>query len=200
GHLGSQFAGFSSLYQWFDSSGNSIRHAGYVNVVRRLSRGLSFTANYTYGKSIDTSSSAGADHNILSAVNGQVGGQVIFGGTRANDRAVSTYDQRHVIHGTAIYDLPFGRGRRFQSHAWKPLDMAIGGWTTTGLLRMNSGFPYTVYLTDSNQLGDAGFSARPDMVSGVPLLNPLYSRSCPIGTGCQPYLNPAAFERPAVGQ
>ena len=200
GTLGSRYLGFADLYQWFDSSGNSIRHAGYVNVVHRVGGGLTFNANYTLSKSIDTASSGGADHNILSAVNGQVSGQVIFGGTRQNDRSVSTYDQRHVIHGSAIYDLPFGRGRRFLTHAWKPLEFVAGGWTTTGLVRMNSGFPYTVYLTDANQLGDAAYSARPNIVSGVPIVNPLWSHSCPISTACQPYLNPAAFERPPLGQ
>ena len=37
------------------------------------------------------------------------------------------------------------------------------------------------------------------MVRGVPLINPLYDRNCPIGAGCQPYLNPSAFARPALG-
>ena len=41
GTLGSPYLGFSSLYNWYDSSGNSIRHAGYVNVVHRTARGLS---------------------------------------------------------------------------------------------------------------------------------------------------------------
>jgi hypothetical protein len=34
----------------------------------------------------------------------------------------------------------------------------------------------------------------------VPILNPLWSRSCPVGAGCQPYLNASAFERPPLGQ
>jgi hypothetical protein len=38
------------------------------------------------------------------------------------------------------------------------------------------------------------------MTPGVPVVNPLWSRSCPIGNGCQPYLNPAAFERPPIGE
>ena len=38
-----------------------------------------------------------------------------------------------------------------------------------------------VYLSDTNQLGDLTHSARPDIVAGVPLVNPLYSSSCPIG-------------------
>jgi hypothetical protein len=199
GSLGSPYLGFSTLYQWYDAAANSIRHAGYINVVHRVAAGLTFNANYTYSKSIDDASSAQGDKNILTAVNGQVGGQVVFGGTRGNDRSVSTYDQRHVIHGTAIYDLPFGKGRPLLNNMWKPLDFVLGGWTLTGLVRFNSGFPYVVYLSDTNQLGDLTHSARPDVATGVPLVNPLYDPSCPIGTGCQPYVNPSAFQRPALG-
>jgi hypothetical protein len=199
GTLGGPYLGFSSLNLWYDASGNSIRHAGYVNVTHRVARGLTFVANYTYGKSIDTASSAGGDKNVLTSVGGQVGGQVAFGGTRADDRSVSTFDQRHVIHGTAIYDLPFGKGRQFGNNVWKPLDFVFGGWTLSSLLRFNTGFPYMVYLSDTNQLGDLTHSVRPDLTTGVPLINPNYSRSCPTGTGCEPYLNPAAFMRPALG-
>jgi len=200
GTLGSPYMGFSSLYLWYDSSGNSIRHAGYVNVVHRVTSGLSFTANYTLAKSIDTASGAGGDKGIVTSVGGAVGGQVVFGGTRQNDRSVSTFDQRHVIHGSAIYDLPFGKGRKYLAQSWKPLDYALGGWTTSGITRIVSGFPYTPYFSDTNQLGDLTHSARPSMDTTQPLLNPLYSRSCPIGTGCQPYVNPGAFYRTPLGQ
>ncbi|MBZ5581789.1 MAG: carboxypeptidase-like regulatory domain-containing protein [Acidobacteriia bacterium] len=199
GSLGSPYLGFSSLNLWFDSSGNSIYHSGYINVTHRLTGGLTLIGNYTLSKSIDTASSAGGDKNILTPVNGQVGGQVIFGGTRANDRSVSTFDQTHVIHGVAVYDLPVGRGRKFMTHAWKPLEFLAGGWTTSGIFRTNSGFPYLDYLSDTNQLGDLTHSARPDLVPGVPLVNPLYSSNCPIGANCQPYLNPSAFMRPPLG-
>ncbi len=199
GTLGSPYLGYSSLYLWYDASGNSIRHAAYVNLTHRATRGLTFTTNYTYGKSIDTASSAGGDKNILTSVNGQVGGQVAFGGTRANDRSVSTYDQRHLIHGNAIYDLPFGSGRKFGAHMPRAFDALAGGWTVTGLTRISSGFPYIPYISDTNQLGDLTHTVRPDLVTGVPLLNPNWSRNCPTGTGCQPYVNPSAFMRPALG-
>jgi hypothetical protein len=52
---------------------------------------------------------------------------VALGGTRKNDRSVSTYDQRHVINNTFIYDLPMGRGRALLGNAWKPLDFIAGG-------------------------------------------------------------------------
>jgi hypothetical protein len=97
--------------------------------------------------------------------------------------------------------LPFGTGRQYGANMWKPLDYIVGGWTLSGLARANSGFPYMLYLSDANQLGDQTHSARPDLVAGVPVVNPQFNLSaCPTGTGCQPYLNPAAFMRPPLGQ
>jgi hypothetical protein len=199
GTLGSPYLGYSSLYQWYDASGNSIRHAGFVNVSHVAAHGLTFSANYTLSKSIDDASSASGDKNILTPIGGQVQGQVVYGGTRADDRSVSTYDQRHVIHGSARYDLPFGRGEKFGNQMPRALDWLAGGWTVSALPRIVSGFPYIVYLSDSNQLGDQTHSARPNILSGVPVVNPLFNINCPTGAGCQPYLNPQAFERPALG-
>jgi hypothetical protein len=198
--LGSPYLGFSSLYQLFDASGDSVRHAAYVNVLHRVARGLTFTANYTFGKSIDDGSSAGGDKNVLGASGGQVDGQVAFGAPRFLDRSVSTYNQTHVIHSSYIYDLPFGRGRAIGNNLWKPLDLIAGGWTTSSTITFNSGFPATVYLSDTNQLGDLTHTARPNLLTGVPIINPLYNSSCPLGASCQPYLNPSAFERPVLGE
>jgi hypothetical protein len=200
GSLGSPYLGFSTLYVLYDSAADSIRHAGYISLVHRVSRGLTFTTNYTYGKSIDDASSSGGDKNVLSAVNGFTDGQVAFSAaSRANDRSVSTYDQRHVLNGTYIFDVPVGRGRALGGNMWKPLNFLVGGWTTSGIVRVFSGFPAMATIGDTNALGDLTHTARPDLVPGVPIVNPLWSRNCPTGSGCQPYLNPAAFERPAVG-
>jgi hypothetical protein len=200
GSLGSPYLGFSSLYVLYDASANSIRHGGYVSMQHRVSRGLSFTANYTWAKSIDDASSSGGDKNVLTAVNGQTDGQVAFGAPRYLDRSVSTFDQRHVINSTLIYDLPFGRGRSLFNGVWKPVDFVVGGWTVSAIERVNSGFPYLPALADANQIGDLTHTARPDMLAGVPLINPLWDRNCPTGNGCQPYVNPAAFMRPALGK
>ena len=202
GTLGSRYVGFSSLYQLYDASANSHREAGYISIVHRGRKGITLSSNYTWGKSIDDASSAGGDKNVLTNVGGQTDGQVAFGAARSNDRSVSSYDQRHVINNSLIWDLPFGRGRKYLSHTWRVLDFVAGGWTATSIVRVNGGFPASVALVDSNLLGDPTLThtLRPNIVSGVPLQNPLWDRSCPVGNGCQPYLNPAAFQRPPVGE
>ena len=54
-------------------------------------------------------------------------------------------------------------------------------------------------IADGNYISTATHGLRPDIVSGVPLINPLYDPGCRTSATCQPYINPAAFVRPAVG-
>ena len=86
------YLGFDPLNKYFDPSATSIRHAGYIDVRRRVTRGLTFTANYTYAKGIDTASDASPDIRVLST--GQARGQVSLGAPLSLDRAISTYHDR----------------------------------------------------------------------------------------------------------
>ncbi|HEY6399961.1 MAG TPA: hypothetical protein VI479_01040, partial [Blastocatellia bacterium] len=71
----------------------------------------------------------------------------------------------------------------------------------SGIGRIQGGIPMTVVLRDDNRLGVEGNARniRPDLVLGVPLINPNWDRSCPVGDSCEPYFNPSAFMRPAKG-
>jgi hypothetical protein len=198
------YLGFDPLNSYFNPSGNSIRHAGYVSVQRRVTRGLTFNANYTYGKSIDTASDAGPDTRTLST--GQARQQVSLGGDLKQDRAISTFDIKNNFVATGIWDIPIGRHRHYLAHAPGAVDSIVGGWSMSGVLRMPGGLPFLPFITDPNKLGGVLFNryVRPDIVPGVPLRNPNWKRGCPIGSaappsGCEPYINPAAFMRPVKG-
>lgn len=193
----SPFFGFNTLNRYFDPSASSIRHAGYIQVQQRLSKGLSFTANYTYGKSIDDASDATPDVRVLTS--GSSLGQVYYGAPRSSDRAVSTYDIKHNFSSTFVWDLPFGRKGFLFKGAPKIVDALISGWTTSGVYRLQGGQPFLPFITDTNRLGGVNRTVRLDLVPGVSIVNPLYSRDCPISTICEPYINPAAFTRPPKG-
>ena len=193
----SPFFGFGNLNKFFDPSANSIRHAAYIQVERRFAQGLAFTFNYTYGKSIDDASDSSPDVRVLTT--GSTLGQVYYGAPRSSDRSISSFDIKHNVSSTFLWDLPFGSKRMLFSKAPKVVDGMIGGWTMSGVVRFQGGQPFTPFITDTNRLGGVNRSVRMNIVPGVPLRNPLYSNNCSIGAGCEPYVNPAAFMRPPKG-
>jgi hypothetical protein len=58
--------------------------------------------------------------------------------------AWSDFDRRHVFQGTYVWELPFGKGKRFDSGN-KALNYAIGDWQLAGTVIWMSGRPFTVY-------------------------------------------------------
>ncbi len=193
----SPYFGFNTLNRYFDPSANAIRHAGYVQIQSRFMRGLNFTANYTFGKSMDDASDASPDVRVLTT--GSTLGQVYYGAPRSGDRAVSSFDIKHNFSSTFVYDLPFGRKGYFFREAPGYINAIIGGWSTSGVIRLQGGQPFTPFITDTNRLGGVNRSVRLDRIEGAPLINPRYSSACSIGAGCESYINPAAFMRPAKG-
>ena len=102
--INSTYFGFNTLNQYFNPSATSIYHGAYVEVRRRFSGGLSFSSNYTFGKSIDDASDSSPDVRVLTS--GTTLGQSYYGAPRSGDRAVSAFDLRHNFNNTFVWDLP----------------------------------------------------------------------------------------------
>lgn len=197
--LGSKYLGFDTLNSFYDTSANSIRHAGYIDFRRRVSKGLAVTANYTFAKSIDDASDASPDKNILTSGN-TPGANVSFGAARSTDRSISTFDVKHGFSSTLVWDIPIGNKRSLFSNAPGFIDAVIGGWTMSSVFRLQGGYPFLPTIADGNTIGTLTHSIRADIVPGVPLVNPLYTPNCKASAICEPYINPSAFMRPVKGQ
>jgi hypothetical protein len=198
-YLGTKYLGFEFFNEVFNASANSIRHAGTASVRRRHNKGLSYTVNYTFGKGLDDASDAG-DVRFVN-LNVRSIGHVNYGAPRSADRSVSLFDIKHAFNSSFLWDLPFGRGRSFLAQAPGVVENLVGGWSLSGIGRIQGGIPLVTVLRDDNGLGIDGNvrAIRPDVVPGVPLINPRWNRSCPVDQGCEPYFNPAAFMRPIKG-
>jgi hypothetical protein len=131
---------YAALYAW-RSMGMSNYNAMQVTLKHRLTHGVQFDFNYTYSKSIDLSSDA-----ERSGVFGGIGGnQIINAWSPYQFRAVSDFDATHQFNANWVADLPFGRGRALGNHINRGLDAIIGGWQLSGLFRLTSGFPISVF-------------------------------------------------------
>ncbi len=199
------FAGrFSGGIFVLDPTNTSSSYNAFVaEVERRFSSGLQFRFNYAFSKNMDDSSggirfpipnnsfnNSSLDLPLLRAQDAY--------NTR-NDKSVANSNTPHIINLTGLYDLPFGRGKKFFSGGgWK--DHVIGGWNLNGLARLRSGLPISVPLGIGNSfdLGTPGGAQRPDRIAGVPLLNPDWTREN--SWRGVPYINPRAFAFPEPGR
>jgi hypothetical protein len=60
------------------------------------------------------------------------------------DRGVADFNQTHVFSTTWIYELPFGRGKKFLSNAPGVFRTVLGGWSLQGFNSLMSGEPFSV--------------------------------------------------------
>jgi hypothetical protein len=114
-------------------------NAGQFQVRRHQAKGLEFQVNYTYAKALTnnpgffgTASVNGASAYWQNGYNGHA------------DYGPSGFDTRHNLSGTAVYELPFGRGRQYGAHMNRLLDEAVGGWKITGTAIAYTGLPVTI--------------------------------------------------------
>jgi hypothetical protein len=129
---------YSSLYG-LRTVTNANYNAMQVTLQHKMTHGVQFDFNYTYGKSIDISS----DAERVGAWGG-LGGQIINSFAPQAGRAVSDFDLRHQFNTNFIWEMPFGRGRGIAHDVNRGVDALIGGWQLSGLFRWTSGFPVTV--------------------------------------------------------
>ena len=133
-------AQYSSLYGW-NTIGNSAYNAGQFSLRRRKSDGLQFDLNYTYSKSIDIGSNAERINHFQGS---GFASQVINSWFPNQLRGVSDFDNTHQFNANWVYQLPFGKGKRFAGGVNRLVDAAIGGWVVSGLWRWTSGYPFSI--------------------------------------------------------
>ena len=131
---------YSSLYGW-NTIGNSAYNAGQFSLRRRMSDGLQFDLNYTYSKSIDIGSNAERINHFQGS---GFASQVLNSWFPNQLRGVSDFDNTHQFNANWVYQLPFGKGKRFAGGVSRLIDAAIGGWTVSGLWRWTSGYPFSI--------------------------------------------------------
>lgn len=155
----------STSYPWFQGSHY---HALQVKLNRKYSNGFSMTTSYAFGKSIDYSA-----YNELGY---------------ASYKGLTKYDRRHILTYSAIYELPFGKGKKMATRG--VAKALLGGWQLNGLWTWESGLPL-LFSASSTSLNASGNSQWPQQVAPVQILGN-------VGPG-QFWFTPSSFANPAAG-
>jgi hypothetical protein len=129
------FPAFSFIQASFNG-GFTTYNALQVKVERRFSDGLYLLNSFTWSKAIDNAAGH-LEANFGDNSRGNIK-------NLANDKGLSNYDQPLNNTTSIVYDLPFGRQRRFLSGANNVVESVLGGWRLTLINTMSSGLPANV--------------------------------------------------------
>ena len=144
--------------------GSSSYNALLVRAERRLAKGFSLLAAYTFSKEID---------DMVPSVNGFPGESFAGGGLQnyynlRGERALASWDTPQTLVISYVYELPFGAGKPFLSHGGV-LDKLIGGWQLNGNTTFQSGPP--LQITGGNSSGSLAGTQRPNWNGQNPSLS-----------------------------
>jgi hypothetical protein len=142
----------------YNFNGNSNYQAMLVKLEKQMTKGLTLLTSYTWSKTMGDTCSDSADGNATNC-----GFQ-----DPLNMRAEKSLDNQNVgqrFVTSVLYDLPFGRGRRFGSQMPRAVNALAGGWELGGIYTWHTGLPYS--LVDSgNPANDGSITTvnRPNVV------------------------------------
>jgi hypothetical protein len=127
-------------------------------LTRRLNNGFSALVGYTFSKSRDNGSGIRTlNGDQLFPQNSNCAADEVETGC---EWGPSIFDVRHRVVSSVLYELPFGKGRKWaQSGVGNAI---LGGWQLTNILSLSSGFPRNPGSGDRANLGHG--DQRPDAV------------------------------------
>lgn len=182
------FPQYGIINQQLESEGISRYNALQAKVDKHFSGGLQFGFSYTWSKLI---TNASEDLLARSPIQNVVQNPFDTGSLVT----VSPNNAAHVMVFNYLWELPFGRGKRYLSGSGL-VDKIVGGWQINGIHRYQSGLPISVldssgaFTNDFTNLVGYNSSIRPNLTG-----QPVFTDIPQAGVTFQ-LLNPAAFSLP----
>ncbi len=135
------------LGNFYGNDASSSYKAFEAKLEKRFTSGLQFITHYTF------SHADGYDSNYYAISHPIAYGPVDF-------------NRNHVFVFNTVYELPFGRGKKFMGNASRALDYAVGGWQLSNTTNWSSGLPWTPSFAECGPEEDVGV-CRPNKGKGT---------------------------------
>ncbi len=131
-------------------AGKNWYNALQITLQQRTWHGLDLTIGYTLQKNLQAITYVNPqDAGIIGTGGGYSGTSGSSAGAFADDsiktptHSLTPYDRSQRINIAPVYELPFGKGRRFFSQEGKVVNMLISGWQGSAQIYWESGNPTT---------------------------------------------------------
>jgi hypothetical protein len=167
---------YSSLSGWSDFNAFNLK------MEKRFSNGWQLLLADTWAKSIDSDSAGSYGSPNLNPANFQL------------DKGPSDFDIRERFVASVVYELPFGKGKRYLSHIGKAGDLVVGGWQLNTITSWQTGVNRSVGSTNLTGISYVTQRANATGVSPYATFNGITPGSGFDGSNTNRYwFNPAAF-------
>jgi hypothetical protein len=132
--LSRPFPQFGAISELERNEGRLWYNSFQALVNKRMTRGLSVSGTYTFSKTIEEAIQQPGQQDSTSSYIDDV--------ARIKNRSLAFSDRPHRFTISGVWELPFGKGRKFFGGANKFADLVVGGWQASGLYIFNSGRPW----------------------------------------------------------
>jgi hypothetical protein len=137
---------------WVDPAGNNHYNGLSARVEHRFAQGLYFLNSFTWGKAIGDSEQALEYYAGYFQANPQNIHDL------AAEAGPSSFDVKLNNVSSIVYDLPFGKGRKYGSAMNPVVDGVLGGWELNTINTAHTGTPLNVFYTPSTANAVSGLS------------------------------------------
>jgi hypothetical protein len=172
GQLLRPYPQFTDVIPLYSSGAKSRYNALQMTGRKRMTQGLMFEGSYTFAKASEIGMSHQNSYDIEASW------------------ALASYDIAHRFVISYLYELPFGRNRRFASGASTLVNAIIGGWQFNGITTIQSGTPLSI--TASNTAGIFGARTQPNNNGQDPRLDG------PVSERLNRYFDTTVYSQPAA--
>jgi hypothetical protein len=142
---------FSNFVVFLDSIWNGYSNYNALDVkLEHRTNQFALTTVYSWAKNLDDKSTAASAGSEAAGWRGFLNNH-----NPALDYGRSDFNVGQRFVTSFVYNLPFGRGKKFANGVNRGVDVAIGGWEATGIVTLQQGFPMTIQANDNGGLLDS---------------------------------------------
>ncbi len=125
---------------------NSIYNAAQLRIEKRFSSGVEFLFSYVFQKSLDDSSLGSSGYSFLTGGSTTSESAARDPNNLRLDRSLSVFSIPQIAQLSFVYQLPFGRQRKYGANLSEWANVVVSGWQVNGIYRIDDGQPLQLFL------------------------------------------------------